>query len=85
MKKSLVLLAGASLAFLGLPAVTHAQAASGPFADVPTDPWPPLLDMDEPDASVERLPVELAGTVPRLWRQLELGLRDPTIASQRRR
>jgi len=39
MKKSLVLLAGASLAFLGLPAVSHAQAASGPFADVPTDHW----------------------------------------------
>ena len=39
MKKSLVLLAGASMAFLGLPAVSHAQAASGPFADVPTDHW----------------------------------------------
>lgn len=38
MKKSLVLLAGASMAFLGLPAVSHA-AASGPFADVPTDHW----------------------------------------------
>ncbi|MGI4791401.1 MAG: S-layer homology domain-containing protein [Janthinobacterium lividum] len=39
MKKSLILLAGASMAFIGLPAVTHAQAASGPFADVPTDHW----------------------------------------------
>ncbi len=39
MKKSLVLLAGASMAFLGLPAVSHAQAGSGPFADVPTDHW----------------------------------------------
>jgi len=39
MKKSLVLLAGASMAFLGMPAVSHAQAASGPFADVPTDHW----------------------------------------------
>jgi len=39
MKKSLVLLAGASMAFLGLPAVSHAQAVSGPFADVPTDHW----------------------------------------------
>jgi hypothetical protein len=39
MKKSLVLLAGASMAFLGLPAASHAQAASGPFADVPTDHW----------------------------------------------
>ncbi len=39
MKKSLVLLAAAGLAFIGLPAVTHAQAASGPFADVPTDHW----------------------------------------------
>ena len=38
MKKSLVLLAGASMAFLGLPAVSHAQA-TGPFADVPTDHW----------------------------------------------
>ncbi len=39
MKKSLVLLAGIGMAFIGLPAVTHAQAASGPFADVPTDHW----------------------------------------------
>ena len=39
MKKSLVLLAGVSMAFIGLPAVSHAQAASGPFADVPTDHW----------------------------------------------
>ena len=39
MKKSLVLLAAASMAFIGLPAVSHAQAASGPFADVPTDHW----------------------------------------------
>ena len=39
MKKSLILLAGASMAFIGLPAVSHAQAASGPFADVPTDHW----------------------------------------------
>ena len=39
MKKSLVLLAGMGLAFLGSPAITHAQAASGPFADVPTDHW----------------------------------------------
>ena len=38
MKKSLILLAGASMAFLGLPAVSHAQA-TGPFADVPTDHW----------------------------------------------
>ena len=38
MKKSLVLLAAASMAFIGLPAVSHAQA-SGPFADVPTDHW----------------------------------------------
>ncbi|MBA3915709.1 MAG: S-layer homology domain-containing protein [Acidobacteriales bacterium] len=27
------------MAFIGLPAVSHAQAASGPFADVPTDHW----------------------------------------------
>ncbi len=39
MKKSLALLAGVGMAFIGLPAVTHAQAASGPFADVPTDHW----------------------------------------------
>ena len=39
MKKSLVLLAGIGMAFIGLPAVSHAQAASGPFADVPTDHW----------------------------------------------
>ena len=39
MKKSLVLLAGVSMAFIGLPAISHAQAASGPFADVPTDHW----------------------------------------------
>ena len=39
MKKSLVLLAGMGIAFLGSPAITHAQAASGPFADVPTDHW----------------------------------------------
>jgi len=39
MKKSLVLLAAAGLAFIGLPTVSHAQAASGPFADVPTDHW----------------------------------------------
>lgn len=39
MKKSMVLLAGVSMAFIGLPAVSHAQAASGPFADVPTDHW----------------------------------------------
>ncbi len=39
MKKSLVLLAGIGMAFIGLPAITHAQAASGPFADVPTDHW----------------------------------------------
>jgi hypothetical protein len=39
MKKSMVLLAGASMAFLGLPAVSHAQAPSGSFADVPTDHW----------------------------------------------
>jgi hypothetical protein len=39
MKKSLALLAGVGMAFLGLPAVSHAQAASGPFADVPTDHW----------------------------------------------
>ncbi len=38
MKKSLVLLAAAGLAFIGLPTVSHAQA-SGPFADVPTDHW----------------------------------------------
>ena len=39
MKKSMVLLAGIGMAFLGMPAVSHAQAASGPFADVPTDHW----------------------------------------------
>ncbi len=39
MKKSLVLLAAAGLAFIGLPTVSQAQAASGPFADVPTDHW----------------------------------------------
>ena len=41
MKKSLAVLAGLGfgMAFIGLPAVSHAQAASGPFADVPTDHW----------------------------------------------
>ena len=39
MKKSLVLLAGMGIAFLGSPAITHAQGASGSFADVPTDHW----------------------------------------------
>jgi len=40
MKKSLFI-AGASLLALGLPTVSHAQAAaaSGPFADVPADHW----------------------------------------------
>jgi len=41
MKKSITLLAGASLLFLGVPSVVFAQggAASGPFADVPADHW----------------------------------------------
>lgn len=41
MKKSLALLAGASMMVLGVPSVSLAQAtpASGPFADVPADHW----------------------------------------------
>jgi hypothetical protein len=41
MKKSITLLAGASMLFLGVPSVVFAQggAASGPFADVPADHW----------------------------------------------
>jgi len=41
MKKSLTLLAGASMLVLGVPAISMAQtaAASGPFADVPADHW----------------------------------------------
>jgi FtsZ-binding cell division protein ZapB len=41
-KKNLVLIAGASMLALGVPAVSMAQgngAASGPFADVPADHW----------------------------------------------
>lgn len=42
MKKSLTLIAGASLLMLGVPTISMAQAAtpaSGPFADVPADHW----------------------------------------------
>ncbi|MCW3061315.1 MAG: S-layer y domain [Capsulimonas sp.] len=41
MKKSLTLLAGASMLVLGVPAISMAQTstASGPFADVPADHW----------------------------------------------
>jgi len=41
MKKSLTLIAGASLLMLGVPSISMAQAApaSGPFADVPADHW----------------------------------------------
>lgn len=40
-KKNLVLIAGASMLVLGVPAISMAQtpAASGPFADVPADHW----------------------------------------------
>jgi hypothetical protein len=50
------------------------------------DRWPALIDDTDADgAAVEDLSVELAGTVPRLWRQLELSQSDPTITQQRRR
>jgi hypothetical protein len=47
--------------------------------------WPALIEPDADDAGVDGIPVEFAGTVPRLWRQLELGQADPTITQQRRR
>jgi hypothetical protein len=42
MKKTLAMLAGACFALgllMAVPTVSHAQAASGPFADVPADHW----------------------------------------------
>jgi hypothetical protein len=77
---------GSAPTFTARPPRT-ATSFAGEIEGLGPDLWPALTDDTDTDsgAAVEDLTVELAGTVPRLWRQLELGQSDPTITQQRRR